>query len=320
VKRREFITLAGGAAAHLSIWPLAVSAQQKTFRIGVLVVAGEEVMGPYRDALRDLGYAEGRNLQIEIRSAQGQVDRLAALAAQLVDNKVDIIVASQTPAVIAARDATREIPIVMAPAGDPLSLGLVASLARPGGNITGLSSIGAEMAAKSLELVPAIVPGARRVALLGNAADPFMKPFLQELENGARVMGLEARPIIVRGNDELRDAFADVARDRASFVVVQGSLPDQLTVPLALQYRLPSLSTQKSAVQAGLLASNSASLAERGRQIAGYVDAILKGARPADLPVQQPTKFEIAINLKTAKALGLTIPPTLLALADEVIE
>jgi putative ABC transport system substrate-binding protein len=318
MNRRAFISLLGGAAVAR---PLAAFAQQKTsFRIGVLLVEGAEVMGPYREALRELGYEEGRNLRIEIRSAQGQVDRLAALASELANSKVDIILASQTPAVIAAKDATREIPIVMAPAGDPLSLGLVASLARPGANITGLSSIGAEMAAKSLELVPTIVPGARRVTLLGNAGDPFVKPFLQELQNGARIVGLATQEIAVRGNDELAAAFAELARERPDFVVIQGSLPNHLTVQLSLQHRLPSLSTQKSAVQAGLLASNSASFAERGRQIAGYVDAILKGGKPADLPVQQPTKFEIAINLRTARALGLTIPPTLLALADEVIE
>jgi putative ABC transport system substrate-binding protein len=225
----------------------------------------------------------------------------------------------QTPAAHAAKNATRDIPIVMM-AGDPIAMGLISNLARPDGNITGLSSSAAELAAKSLELVPEIVPAARRVGVLGNADDPFMKPFLEQIHQGAPTVRLEVQTIIVRGIDELDGAFAAIARDRADAVVIQGSFPVKPTVDPALKYRLPSLSTQKSAVQAGILMSYSASFAERGRQIAGYVDKILKGAKPADLPVQQPTKYEIAINLKTAKALGLTIPPTFLARADEVIE
>jgi len=205
-------------------------------------------------------------------------------------------------------------------AGDPIATGLISNLARPGGNLTGLSATAAEAAAKSLELIHEIIPGARRVGVLGNADDPFMMPFFEQIQRGAPGVRLEAHQIIVHGSDELNAAFKAIVRERADAVVIQGSLPVKPTVDLALKYQLPSLSTQKSAVQAGILMSYSASFAERGRIIASYVDRILKGAKPADLPVQQPTRYELAINLKTAKALGLTVPPTLLARADEVIE
>jgi putative ABC transport system substrate-binding protein len=282
--RREFIVLLGGAAVA---WPLVARAQQgeRVRRIGVFLVSGPEPMGPFHEALRD----------------------------------VDVIVAIQTPAVYAAKNATRDIPIVMM-AGDPIATGLITNLARPDGNLTGLSGAAAELAAKSLELIPEIVTGARRVGVLGNANDPFMKPFVEEIQQAAPKMHLEVHQIIVRSSDELDGAFAAIARQRADAVMIQGSLSDKLTVGLALKYRLPSLSTQKSAVRAGILMSYSASLAERGQEIARYVDKILKGAKPAELPVQQPTRYEMAINLKTAKALGLTIPPSVLARADEVIE
>jgi putative tryptophan/tyrosine transport system substrate-binding protein len=276
-------------------------------------------MGPFREALRDLGYAEGKNIQIEVRSAQTQVARLPELAAELVSSQVDVIVAIQTPAVYAAKNATHDIPIVMM-AGDPIGTGLISNLARPGGNLTGLSGAAAELAAKSLELIPEMVPGARRVGVLGNANDPFMKPFLEDIQQAAPEVRLQVHQIIVRSSSELDGAFAAIARAQVDAVMIQGSLSDKLTVGLALKYQLPSLSTQKSAVQAGILMSYSANLTERGHDIARYVDKILKGTMPGDLPVQQPTRFELAINLKTAKALGLTVPPALLARADKVIE
>ena len=275
--------------------------------------------GHFVEALGDLGYVEGKNIQIEVRSAQGQDTRLPELAAELVRSQVEVIVAIQTPAAHAAKNATRDIPIVMM-AGDPIATGLISNLARPDGNLTGLSATAAEAAAKSLELIPEIVTGARRVGVLGNANDPFMKPFLEQIQRAAPKVRLEVHQIVVRSSDELDGAFAAIARERADAVIIQGSLPDKLTVGLALKYRLPSLSTQKSAVLAGILMSYSASFAERGQVIASYVDQILKGAKPAELPVQQPTRYEMAINLKTAKALGLDVPPSLLARADEVIE
>jgi putative tryptophan/tyrosine transport system substrate-binding protein len=318
IGRRQFITLIGGAAAA---WPLSARAQQgeRMRRVGVLLVSGPEPLGPFREALADLGYVEGKNIQIEMRSAQDQDTRLLELAAELVRTGVDVIIAVQTPAAHAAKNATRDIPIIVM-AGDPIATGLISNLARPDGNLTGMSATAAEAAAKSLELIAEIKPGARRVGVLGNADDPFMKPFFEQIHRGAPSVRLEVHQIIVRGSDELNGAFAAIARERADAVVIQGSLPVKPTVDLALQYKLPSLSTQKSAVQAGILMSYSASFAERARVIANYVDQILKGAKPPDLPVQQPTRYELAINLKTAKALGLDVPPTLLARADEVIE
>jgi len=317
MRRREFIALIGVAVA----WPRAARAQQtKMPRIGVLLVAGSEVLGPFQQALRDLGYVEGKTIQIDMRSAEGRANLLPDLAAELVRSKVDVIVASQTPAIMAAKNATRDIPIVMAPAGDPLALGFIASLARPGGNITGLSAANDELAAKSLELIREIIPTARRVGILGNAGDPFVKSFLEHIQQAAPTVRLEVQPIMIRSDDELESAFAAMARERSDAVVVQSSLPVKLTVDLALKYRLPSLSAQTSDARAGRLATYSASFAERSRQIAGYVDKILKGAKPSDLPVQQPTKFELVINLKTAKTIGIVISTSLLARADEVIE
>ena len=317
MRRRDFITLLGGAAA----WPRAARGQLSNVpRVGILLIAGPDLMGPFREALADLGYVEGKNIEFDVRSAQGQTNRLPELAAELVRSKVDVIVAAQTPSILAAQAATRDIPIVMAPAGNPIESGLVTSLARPGGNTTGVAAASAELASKSLELIPEFVPTARRVGVLGNAEDPFVRPFFDEIQKGAPAVRLEVRPITISHRDELEGAFAAMVREQVDAVIVQPSLPVKLTVDLALKYRLPSLSLPKSDVQAGRLASLGGSLAERGRQIAGYIDKILRGAKPADLPIQQPTRFEIAINLKTAKALGLTISPMLLARADEVIE
>jgi len=316
MRRRVFITLIGSAA----VWPLGVRAQrsERLRRIGLLVVEGLEPIGPFREALSELGYVEGRNIQIVTRSAQGQESRLPQLATDLVRDQVDVIVAVQTPAAHAAKNATRDIPIVVM-AGDPIATGLINNLARPDGNLTGMSATAAEAAAKSLELIPEIVPGARRVGVLGNAEDPFMKPFFEQIERGAQSVRLEIYRVAVRDSDQWDDIFATVARERVDVVMIQGSLPAQAAI-FALKYRLPSLSTQKSAVKAGVLMAYTASFEERARVMARYIDQIFKGAKPADLPVQQPTRFELTINLKTAKALGLTVPPTLLARADEVIE
>ena len=317
MRRREFILLICGGMA----WPLGARAQQaeRLRRIGLLVVSGPEPIGPFREALGELGYVEGKNIQIEMRSAQGQDTELPQLAAELVRSQVDVIIAVQTPAAHAAKKATRDIPIIVM-AGDPVATGLINNLAHPDSNLTGMSATAAEAAAKSLELIPEIVPGARRVGVLGNADDPFMKPFFEQIERGAQSVRLEIHQIAVRDSDQLDEVMATVARERTDAVMIQGSLPVQPIVDLALKYRLPSLSTQKSAVQAGVLMAYTASFAERARVMARYVDQIFKGAKPADLPVQQPTRFELTINLKTAKALGLTVPPLLLTRADDVIE
>ena len=277
-------------------------------------------MGPFREALRDIGYIDGQTIQLDMQVANGRIDRLPAMAEELVRSRVDIIIASQTPAVIAAKNATRDIPIVMGAAGDPIGTGLITNLARPEANVTGLSATSAELAAKNLELIREILPNARRVGVVGNATDPFVKPFLEQIQNGARMMRLDIHPVLVRGNDELEDAIAAIAKAGADALIIQGSLSPELTIGSALKNGLPSFSNQKSIVLAGALTSYSASNAERARGIAGYVDRILKGAKPGDLPVQQPSIFELVVNLKTAKALGLAMPATLMARADEVIE
>jgi putative ABC transport system substrate-binding protein len=319
MRRRQFIVLLGGAAAT---WPLAARGQQtKVPRVGILVLGNPEPFWTlFREALRTLGYVDGQNVQYVFRSAEGKPNLLPGLAAELVRLKVDMIVANQTPAATAAKRATGEIPIVMAGVGDPVGTGLIASLARPGGNITGVTGVTAELAGKTLELVREILPAARRVAVLANAADPFTKPFLEQLQTAARTLGLELQAIMVRGAEEFEAAFAAMDRGRADAVIVQPSLPRKRAVDLAARYRLPAVSPTRAFAEEGGLMSYAASFADTINKSAVYVDKILKGAKPADLPVEQPTKFELAINLKTAKALGLAIPPALLLRADEVIE
>jgi putative ABC transport system substrate-binding protein len=316
--RREFLWLLGGVAAA---YPSVTHGQQRDRirRIGILSVGGLEPLGPFRDALADLGYLEGRNIQIDLRSGQGHDELLPSLASDLVRTGVDVIVAVQTPAANAAKNATRDIPVVIM-AGDPIATGLISNLARPDGNLTGMSATAAEAVSKSLELIPEMIPGAHRIGVLGNADDLFMKPFFDQIRQGATSISLDVNEVVIRSNDELDSVFEKFARERVAAVVVQGSLPVKQTVDLALKHRLPSLSTQKSAVQAGLLMSYSASFAERARVLARYVDRIFKGAKPADLPVQQPSKYELTINMKTAKAIGLSVSPMILARADEVIE
>jgi putative ABC transport system substrate-binding protein len=317
MRRREFITLLGGAAA----WPLAAHAQQtKVPRIGVLVIGSPEPWEIIREGLRDLGYIDGKNIVVEFRSAGGNTSLLAELAADLVRLKVDLIVAERTPAVEAAKQATREIPIIMAAAGDPVGTGLIATLARPGGNITGLSGTAPELGAKSLELIREIVPSATRVAVLAHATDVFTKLYLGQIQFAARTLAIEIQPVMVRADAEFDAGFAAMISARAAAVIIQPSLPFPPAIELALKRRLPALSHDGRFAKAGGLLSYGASLAERGREAAGYIDKILKGSKPANLPVAQPTRFELVINLKTAKALGLEIPPTLLARADEVIE
>jgi putative ABC transport system substrate-binding protein len=300
--------------------PFSAHAQQKVPRIGILMTSGLELLGPFREAFRELGYIEGQTIQFEFREARGRAELLPGMAEELVRSKVDVIVSSQTPAAIAAKNATRDIPIVMGAAGDPIATGLVASLARPEGNVTGLSATSAELAAKNLELVREILPGARRVGVLGNATDPFAKPFLEQIHSGARMMRFDIHETLLRTNGEIDGALAAIAKQGADAVILQGSLPPKMALDSAMKYRLPAFTNQRTFAELGALASYSSSFTERARGIAGYVDKILKGAKPADLPVQQPSIFELVINLKTAKALGLTIPPTMLARADEVIE
>ncbi len=319
MKRRELVTLLGSAAIA---WPFASHGQQpKVPTIGVLLVGNlEPFWSQFREGLRDFGYVDGQNIKIEFRSGEGKLNILPDLAADLVRLKVDLIVASETPAVQAAKQATSVIPIVMAPSGDPVGTGQVASLARPGGNVTGLSAATAELAAKSLELIRELLPTARRVAALADPTNPFTKPFLEHILLAAQALGMDIQVSMVRGVDDFDPAFAEISKARVDAVIVQPTLSRKRAVELVLQHRLPAVSGNRAFADAGGLLSYAASLADRYREAAVYVDKILKGRNPGDLPVQQPTRFELVINLKTAQALGLTVPSTMLLRADELIK
>jgi putative ABC transport system substrate-binding protein len=270
--------------------------------------------------MRELGYIEGQNIRFEFRSDEGKISRLPELAAELVRLKVDIIVTWFTPAARAAKQATREIPVVIALAGNPVENGLVESLARPGGNVTGMSIVGAELASKGVELIRELLPSARRVAALANAPDPFSGPFLEQIRLGGQATGVTIDAVMIGGAEELEASFTAMEQKRPDAIIVQASLPAKRVAELALRYRIPTVGIIRAFVEEGGLMTYSAAEADLYRHAAMYVDKILKGAKPADLPVEQPTKFELIINLKTAKALGLTVPPSLLGRADEVIE
>jgi putative ABC transport system substrate-binding protein len=243
------------------------------------------------------------------------------LAAELVRLKIDIIVTWFTPTAQAAKQATHEIPIVMAETGDPVGTGLVASLARPGGNVTGIASVTAELAGKSVQLIRDMLPSARRVTALANATDPFSKPFLEQIKLGGEATGTTINAVRISSSEELETAFASMEKDRPDAVIVQPSLPSKRVAELALKHHVPAVSVPRwFAEEHGGLMSYSAKYVDLFRKAAVYVDKILKGAQPADLPVEQPTHFELIINMKTAKALGIDVPPTLLARADVMIE
>ncbi len=315
MRRRAFLAFCCGAA----VFP-ARAQQTRLPRIGVLLVGNvEPFWSQFREGLRDFGYADGRNIQVEFRSADGKPAALPALAAELVRLNLDIIVASETPAVQAAKQATSQIPIVMAPSGDPVGTGQVASLARPGGNVTGLSAATAELAGKSLELIREILPAANRFAVLTDPTNPFSKPFLEQIELAARALKVGTQINMVRGVEDFEAAFAEMAGQKVDALIVQPTLPRQQAVELTLRYLLPAVSGNRAFADAGGLMSYAASLADRYREAGAYVDKILRGRKPADLPIQQPTKFELVVNLKTANALGLTIPASILLRADEVL-
>ena len=263
---------------------------------------------------------EGRNIAFEFRSAEGSLNLLPDLAADLVRLKVDVIVALFTPCALAAKQATREIPIVIL-AGDPLGTGLVASLARPRGNLTGLSIMSAETHGKCVELFRDMLPSVRRVAALGNAADPFSKPFIEQVQLTGHALSIEIAPVLmVRGPDELDAAFAALASERADAVVIQGSLSTKRVADLTLKHGLPAATSSRSFADVGGLMSFGADGPTLFRRSAFFVNKILQASKPADLPVEQPTKFELVINLATAKAIGLAIPESFLLRADAVIE
>ena len=295
-------------------------------RIGVLISASPP--HPFADAFRRglqyLGYVENENIAIEWRYTGGRSDRAAALATELVELSVDVIVAHFTPAVRAAEVATQTIPIVMAPAGAPVQSGLVDSLAHPGGNVTGLSAMDAELGGKRLQLLREVIPNLGRVAVLASSVstDPFSRPFVDDLQAAVTRAGLRLVPVLVNGPNDFENAFAAMTKAEAQAVIIQGLFDPHraIILELAAKHRVPVMSGNRETAAAGGLISYSAKFAALYERSAIYVGKILKGAKAADLPVQQPTAFELVVNLKTAEARGLTVPPSLLAEADEVIE
>ena len=324
MRRREFITVLGGAAA----WPLAARTQQRAPVVGVIDggFGDPKFMAPFKQGLSDLGYVEGQNVTIEYRWADGRYDRLPELAADLVQRQVSAIaVPSNTPASRAAKATTATIPIVFGVGDDPVRLGLVASLSRPGGNATGINFFIGELAAKRLGLLHELAPASSRIAVLANPTDAMRTGSnVRDLEAAARALGLQLVVLMVSTNEEIDAAFSTIARERAdALFVLADSFFATRRVHLAIsaaRHAVPATYGQRDYAEAGGLMSYGTNLADARRQVGVYTGRILKGEKPADLPVLQPTKFEFIINLQTAKTLGLEIPPTLLARADEVIE
>jgi len=326
VRRRNFIALLGSTTLA---WPLFARAQQaaKVYRIGFLwdgPAVFPDAIEAFRQGLRDLGYVEGRNIAVEYRWAEGKPERMHEFAEELVRLRVDIIVAPSSIYTEAAKRATSTIPIIFMSHADPLGTGHVTSLSRPGGHITGLSLMMAETSVKGLELLKEAVPGLARVAVIFDPATPSHRPTLEAVEAALPLLALQVHPVMVRAANEYDSAFLTIVGGRPDAVLVLSTplfiAGAQRLAELALTHKLPSLFGPRHHVEAGGLMSYSPNRPDNWRRAAVYVDKILKGAKPADLPVEQPTKFELVINLKTARALGLTVPQSLLARADEVIE
>jgi putative ABC transport system substrate-binding protein len=326
MRRREFITLLSGTAAG---WPLAARAQQpaKVPTIGFLGPSTPSADGPWVAAfvrrLRELGWIEGRTVAIEYRWAEGRTERAADIAAEFVRLKVDVIVATGAVFIAATKQATSVIPIVFAVAGDPVGAGLVASLARPGGNVTGLSVQALDLTGKRLELLREVVPGLRRLAIMANTGNPTTVLQIGEAQAAARTLGLGVVTLEIRQAEDIAPAFEALKGRAEALYVINEPLVMTHRVrisTLALGARLPTIYGAREQVEAGGLMSYAANFPDLFRRAGDYVDKILRGAKPADLPVEQPTKFDFVINLTTAKALGLTVPSSLLARADEVIE
>jgi ABC-type uncharacterized transport system substrate-binding protein len=328
MKRREFLTCLGAAAT----WPLAARAQQpagRVYRVGYFAITSREralhLTKAFEDGLRSLGYRVGENVVVEYRFADGDMGRLSALAADLVGLGVDVIVAGNNVNIIAAMQATTTIPIVMASSADPVSAGLVSSLARPGRNATGIAQdTGGEQHVKRLELVKDTLPNLSRVGILWNPDFAPNPARLLSMREAAPALGLTLVPVEARGLEALEQAFATMARERAQVLVVLSdgvlfNCRGQIGV-MAVRDRLPTIAAAREYAESGLLLTYGVDLRDAFRRSASFVDKILKGANPADLPVEQPTRFELVLNLKTANALGINVPPILLARADEVIE
>jgi putative ABC transport system substrate-binding protein len=326
VKRRGFITLLGGAAAAL---PFAARAQQagKVPTIGFLGPNTPTVQTHWTAAfvqrLRELGWIEGRNIAIEYRWGEGRTERFAEIMAEFVRLKVDVIVTAGTPPSIAAKQATSVIPIVFAASADPVGAGLVASLARPGGNVTGLSNQMNDLGSKKLELLREIVPSLRRLAIIGNVGNPTIVPEMREVQATARTLGLEVTALEIHRAEDITPAFEALKGSAQALYVIFDYLTNTNRIrinTLALGARLPTMHGQRDYVEAGGLMSYGTNIEDLFRRSADYVDKIVRGAKPGDIPVEQPTKFDLVINLTTAKALDLTIPESFLLRANEVIE
>ena len=322
MKRREFIGLVGGAVA----WPLTASAQQqgKIVTIGILAIEPWPPIDTFRRALHDLGYIEGKNVRFEYRYARGDNERLPELANDLVGLNVDVILTWGTDAALAAKQATTTIPIVMGTIGDPLGIGIVTNLAHPGGNVTGFSSRTAELEAKRLQLLKELVPGLSRVAILFNPTNHYMPLALQSAQRGAQTLDVTLGMYEVHDTTTLDAALVTLTKDRPdalmipadTFLVSQRSRIAQF----AIENKLPSVYTFREYIEAGGLIAYTPNYYDLFRRAASYVDKILKGTKPGELPIEQPTRFLLLVNLKTARALGLTMPPGLLARTDKVIE
>jgi putative ABC transport system substrate-binding protein len=326
MRRREFITLLGSGVAA---WPLVAQAQQagKLPTIGFLGQstrpAASEWVAAFAQRLRELGWLEGRTVAIDYRWAEGREERYAELAAEFVRLKVDVIVTSGTPAVMASKRATSTIPIVFATAGDPVGNNLVGSLARPGGNVTGLSTLGADLAGKRLELLREVVPGLGRLAIIGNAGNPFSVLEMEEVQAAARTLGLDVATLEIRHANDIMPAFDTLKGRSEALYVCTDALANTNRIRiniLAVGARLPTIDGSRDYVEAGGLMSFGPNYPDMFRRAADYVDKILRGTKPSNIPIEQPTKFDLIVNLVTARALSLTVPPPLLARADEVLE
>jgi putative ABC transport system substrate-binding protein len=320
IDRRTILGWFGGTL----VWPLAAAAQpSKVQTIGILSLGNPdptEFLAVVREELAKLGYEQGRNVRFEVRSAGGNAAQLATLAAELAGLPVDVLVTFQTPATIAARDATRTVPIVMVSTGDPVATGIVASLNRPGGNITGNTAIAAEVMSKNMELIREMLPNAERVAAFANSVDPFTTPYLQHMESAAKTLRINLERVMARPTDNAEPYFESMRAKNFDAVIVQPTLLRPGVPDLAVKHRLPAFAPMSTFPHAGGLLAYGANSPALWREGAVYVDKVLKGQRPADLPVAQPTRFDLVINLKTAKTLGITVPASLLTRADEVIE
>ena len=324
MRRREFITLVGSAGA----WPLAAHAQQKIPRIGFMgnstAALETNLVDAFREGLRELGYEEGRNIAIEYRWADGNYDRFPTLAEELIGAKVDAIVTAGTPAALAVKRATTTVPLVMVAVGDPIGTGLVSSLARPGGNLTGLSSIAPDLEGKRLQLLREVVPALSHVAMFVNSLNPFHVSSMKQARAAAQAMGIKLQLHDIPKSEDLDDAFAAIRKERPDALLI---LADrvflhnrQRMMDFTNEQRLPNINAYKELVEVGGLMSYGPSYEDMHKRAAIYVDKILKGTKPADLPIEQPSKFTFIVNLKAAKALGVTVPSQLLGLADQLIE